>query len=109
MAEQVWERPYGPTNNPYLVRMIHGKKARPIQKDGTLQRVLSATQALEVQPGGTGLSVPVYSEPDGDLIIQTIIFPWQPTSDNDICLATTSGAGNPTGETQIIGTKAESL
>ena len=25
---------------PYLVRMIHGKKARPIQKDGTLQRVL---------------------------------------------------------------------
>ena len=27
---------------PYLVRMIHGKKARPIQKDGTLQRFLSA-------------------------------------------------------------------
>ena len=26
---------------PCLVRMIHGKKARPIQKDGTLQRVLS--------------------------------------------------------------------
>ena len=25
---------------PYLVRMIHGKKARPIQKDGTLQRFL---------------------------------------------------------------------
>ena len=25
---------------PYLVRMIHGKMARPIQKDGTLQRVL---------------------------------------------------------------------
>ena len=25
---------------PYLVRMSHGKKARPIQKDGTLQRVL---------------------------------------------------------------------
>ena len=25
---------------PYLVRMIQGKKARPIQKDGTLQRVL---------------------------------------------------------------------
>ena len=24
---------------PYLVRMIHGKKARTIQKDGTLQRV----------------------------------------------------------------------
>ncbi len=33
-----------------------------------------------------------------------MIFPWQPTSDNDICLAATSGAGNPTGETQIIGT-----
>ena len=26
--------------DPYLVRMIHGKKAPPIQKDGTLQRVL---------------------------------------------------------------------
>ena len=25
---------------PYLVGMIHGKMARPIQKDGTLQRVL---------------------------------------------------------------------
>jgi len=25
---------------PYLVRMIHGQKARPIQKDGTLRRVL---------------------------------------------------------------------
>ena len=24
---------------PYLVRMIHGKKARTIRKDGTLQRV----------------------------------------------------------------------
>ena len=31
---------------PYLVRTIHGKKARPIQKDGTLQRFLLGAPGL---------------------------------------------------------------
>jgi hypothetical protein len=41
---------------PYLVRMIHGKKARPIQKDGTLQRFLL---------GGLG-PAPTVGQPWGD-------------------------------------------
>ncbi len=35
---------------PYLVRMIHGKKARPIQKDGTLQRVTVLVGGLGPAP-----------------------------------------------------------
>ena len=35
--------------------------------EGVREKEEGATQALEVQPGGTGLSV--YSEPDGDLTI----------------------------------------
>ena len=35
---------------PYLVRMIHGERARPIQKDGTLQRYLPVLGGLEPAP-----------------------------------------------------------
>ena len=41
---------------PYLVRMIHGARARPIQKDGTLQRFLL---------GGLG-PAPTVGQPWGD-------------------------------------------
>ena len=41
---------------PYLVPMIHGKKARPIQNDGTLQRFLL---------GGLG-PAPTVGQPWGD-------------------------------------------
>ena len=41
---------------PYLVRMIHGARARPIQKDGTLQRFLL---------GGLG-PAPTVGQPRGD-------------------------------------------
>ena len=45
---------------PYLVRMIHGARARPIQKDGTLQRFLlgGSTWACTNRASGSAVGRP---------------------------------------------------